>query len=100
MTRPQQPFLVNLFYFIISKTDMQPDGIGQLYDFLYSAFSEFWMSYHIIYLEFHFAMFGTLIGPFPTVGVPDRNCLVMDRVFQSCVHNRASGGFLQSCNRA
>ena len=51
MTRPQQPFLVNLFYLIICKTDMQPDGIGQLYDFLYSAFSEFGMSYHIVYLE-------------------------------------------------
>ena len=64
---------------------MQPDGIGQLYDFLYSAFSEFGMSYHIVYLEFDFAVFGAFVGLFTAVGVPDGNCLVVNRVFQSFV---------------
>ena len=62
MTRSQQPFLVNLFHLIICKPDMQPDGIGQLYDFLYSTFPKFGMSYHIVYLEFYFAMFGAFVG--------------------------------------
>ena len=85
MTRPQQPFLVNLFYLIICKPDMQSDGIGQLYDFLYSTFPKFGMSYHIVYLEFYFAMFGAFVGLFTAVGVPDGNCLVVNRVFQSFV---------------
>lgn len=75
MTRPQQPFLVNLFYLIICKPDMQSDGIGQLYDFLYSTFPKFGMSYHIVYLEFYFAMFGAFVDLFTAVGVPDGNCL-------------------------
>ena len=62
---------------------MQSDRIGKLYDFLYSTFSEFGMSYYIIYLEFDFAMFGAFVGLFTTVGVPDGNCLVVNRVFQS-----------------
>ena len=64
---------------------MQPDGIGQLYDFLYSTFPKFGMSYHIVYLEFDFAVFGAFVGLFTAVGVPDGNCLVVNRVFQSFV---------------
>ena len=43
------------------------------------------MSYHIVYLEFYFAMFGAFVGLFTAVGVPDGNCLVVNRVFQSFV---------------
>ena len=64
---------------------MQSDGMGQLYDFLYSTFPKFGMSYHIVYLEFYFAMFGAFVGLFTAVGVPDGNCLVVNRVFQSFV---------------
>ena len=43
------------------------------------------MSYHIVYPEFYFAMFGAFVGLFTAVGVPDGNCLVVNRVFQSFV---------------
>jgi len=97
--RPNQPLLINLPHPIF-KPDMQIHRARFLLYFFHPAMPEFGMRHLLTDLILNYAVFRFLMLLLPPIPIPQRDHLIVNRIFSGPCRNYASSMPRLPCNRA